>query len=398
MSIVLRDNFFCLFLILACLFVYTRGLHVHGVEYRDDEIFYYQSTQEMLSTGNYLSPTYFSENRFQKPILFYWLILVSYKVFGSGWFAARFVAAFFAALSVWLTLLIARELFDRKTALLSTGILMTLPLFQRHAKNAVPDMPMNFFIVLAIYCAIKYIKEPQLTKFNILFFVSCALGFMVKGFAALIFPIGTVIIFSLLTKRYQLLKDFHFGRGMGILLCIILPWFLYMIHLHGSGYFDYMVVDETKGRLINGRFESNLHNYFDNLTRHSVFYLSKIGAYFAPWSIFLLGAIPLCIAKIKSDSDQKEEILVVGIWLILVYLFFSSMYFVISHYMLVLSTPFAILVSLFFLEPFGGSHWHQHLCRRLRKSLMIIILSVGCFAFAFLAVFLSQSGQWWIFL
>ena len=32
----------------------------------------------MLKTGNYLSPTYFGEDRFQKPILFYWLILAAY--------------------------------------------------------------------------------------------------------------------------------------------------------------------------------------------------------------------------------------------------------------------------------------------------------------------------------
>ena len=82
----------CLGLMLAAGIVYTRALSWHGLEYRDDEIFYYRSTQEMLSSGNYLSATYFHENRFQKPILYYWMILLFYKLFGVGWASALMVA------------------------------------------------------------------------------------------------------------------------------------------------------------------------------------------------------------------------------------------------------------------------------------------------------------------
>src|SRR3989338_701826 len=63
--------------VMAILFL-SQGLNAHGVGFRDDEIFYFKSTQEMLSSGNFLSPTYLGEYRFQKPILFYWLILAAY--------------------------------------------------------------------------------------------------------------------------------------------------------------------------------------------------------------------------------------------------------------------------------------------------------------------------------
>ena len=132
---------------------------MHGLEYRDDEIFYFKSTQEMLQNGNILSPTYFGEDRFQKPILYYWMVLLSYKIFGVNWFGARLVAVIFAGLTVCLTWLIGRALFNRRVAALSAVILMTIPLFFRHAKNAVPDMVLNFFIVGAIYCAIRFVQS-----------------------------------------------------------------------------------------------------------------------------------------------------------------------------------------------------------------------------------------------
>ena len=97
MSKILKDNIVLVLFFVFSLFVFTRGLDIHGLEYRDDEIFYFKSTQEMLNTQSIFSPTYFGENRFQKPILFYWMILTSYKIFGVNWFGARFIAALFAS-------------------------------------------------------------------------------------------------------------------------------------------------------------------------------------------------------------------------------------------------------------------------------------------------------------
>ena len=156
-----KDVLIALTLFCISLFVFTCALEIHGIEYRDDEIFYFKSTQEMVLNHAFLSPTYFGENRFQKPILFYWLILFSYKLFGINWFAARLVGSLFGSLTIVLTWLIAREFFDRKLSILSCFILMTVPLFFRHAKNAVPDMPFDFFIVLALYWMLKFISTPH---------------------------------------------------------------------------------------------------------------------------------------------------------------------------------------------------------------------------------------------
>lgn len=141
------DIIVCFLLFALGIFVFAQNLGVHGLEYRDDEIFYYKSTHDMVDTGEYLSPKYFGEDRFQKPILFYWLVLLSYKIFGMNWFGARFVSVFFAGMTVWCTWMIGKSLFNRKVATLSTIILMTVPLFFRHAKNVVPDMALNFFLL-----------------------------------------------------------------------------------------------------------------------------------------------------------------------------------------------------------------------------------------------------------
>jgi len=369
---------------------------MHGLEYRDDEIFYFHSTAEMMETKNFFSPTYFGEDRFQKPILFYWFILISYNIFGVNWFAARICSVVFAALSVLLTWRIANKLFDQKVALLSAMILMTLSLFFRHAKNAVPDMALNFFIVLAMYAAMKFIEDPKKGSSSVLFFSSCALGFMVKGLAALVVPFATFILFAVLTNSKDLIKRIRFGRGTLILLILILPWFLYMIKVHGMDYLNYMLISETSDRIMNVEGKNIFLARMAAFLNHILFYLRILLTYFAPWSILALIAFPWTFWKLRSNDDDKESLLFLMIWFFVVLMMFSFMYYIISHYLLILTTPFAILISFFLLQEFESQKIFGRTVNALRKYFMATILSLLLFAFGFLIVFLVGFSKLWL--
>lgn len=401
-----KDVWICVLLLAISFLIFSQGLSQHGLEYRDDEIFYFKSTQEMLLNQNYLSPTYFGENRFQKPILYYWFVLMSYKIFGVNWVGARFVAVLFAGFTVCLTWLLARDLFhDRRLASLSAVILLTTVLFVRHAKNAVPDMPLNFFIVLAMY-AINRLKsswgalkefdgqaglhetfQGAVASYRWVFIWACALGFMVKGFAALIFPVGVALLYCVLARDGVLLKRLRLGRGMVLVCCICAPWFLYMIYAHGSGYLEYMLVDETKNRLLGAATTDHyVWMKLQAFAQHAVFYLQVLGALFAPWSVFALVAIPWAVFRFFRREDPQSLGFLL-LWFFGVYIFFSLMYFTISHYMLVLSTPLAILIAYFF-QTVEAKAW----MRRLNKGLVIFLLTVGAVAYAVLCVFLAGKS------
>ncbi len=393
-----NNTLICVLLFIASFFVFVQGLNVHGPEYRDDEIFYFKSTQDMLATGNVMSPKYFGEDRFQKPILFYWLILISYKIFGVNWFAARCVSALFAGLAVCLTWLIANDLFGRRRmATLSAVIVMTVPLFFRHAKNAVPDMALNFFIVMAIYYGFKCIKNPEKLKHSVLFFVACGLGFMIKGFAAFIAPMGTILLYALFTRNFKVLSFMRFGRGFFILAAIILPWFLFMIKTHGASYVEYMLVTETKSRLVGGAAEGAFVARVKMFLDHSLFYLKTIFNYFAPWSLFFFAAIPLTLKRVlEKRKGESEALLFLLSWVGVVFFFFSNMYFIISHYMLVLSTPFAILTSYFLLESLPQKDFIGKAKDILQKNILMVIFSVGFFVYCFIGIFLAGFHKAWL--
>ncbi len=395
---IIKNRFFGpVIILIVSLFIFTRGLAIHGLEYRDDEIFYYQSTQEMVETKNYLSPTYFGEDRFQKPILYYWFILFSYKLMGVNWFSARFVASVFGAFSLILSWLLAKELFNKRIAHLSVVILMTTPLFFRHAKEVVPDMPMNFFIVLSMYCVWTFLNKSSDLKFRILFFVSCALGFLIKGFAAFI-PIVCALVFTLGLKQKGSLKEWKFGQGMMLMLLIIAPWFLYMIYTHGQQYLDYMLIEETQNRLSHQDHGFDIFFRIRDFFNKILYYSNVIFSYFAPWSIFIFVAIPYTLSVYKKRTNEQRSFQFVLIWFFSVFLFFSLLHVRINHYMLVLTTPFAILVSYFLLDPLEGQHVLLQILTGFRKYMLIFTFTVGVVAYSFLIIFLVGANRMWLLL
>lgn len=377
-------------LFLAAFFFFSRGLAQPGLEYRDDEIFYYRSTIEMIDSGNYLSPKYFGEDRFQKPILFYWLILISYKIFGVSWESARLVSSLFAAGSLCLTWLMGLRLFHQRSAALAALILAGVPLFFRHAKNAVPDMALNFFVVLAMFYAWRIFEDSSRKWDGVLFFGACAVGFMIKGFTALLIPFLSVMVFGVWSGQQRVWKSFRFGKGILVFLIITLPWFAYMILVHGQDYFNHMFGYETKYRVMGTTQGGSLLPMVKGFGEHLFFYFRNLVPYFAPWSVlFLLGFgwVVYRIFGVTIEQAEKKSYQFLMTWIVVVIVFFSFLYFVINHYLLLLSTPFALLTGHFLASSLSRQERAAVIVSRICRFTMAIIFTAGCIGFSFFLLF-----------
>ena len=60
---------------------------------------YALTAKEMLASGDYVSPRIFGNYWYDKPIFLYWLLSLSYSVFGATDFASRLPAVLFGAMS-----------------------------------------------------------------------------------------------------------------------------------------------------------------------------------------------------------------------------------------------------------------------------------------------------------
>jgi 4-amino-4-deoxy-L-arabinose transferase-like glycosyltransferase len=80
---------------------------------------YALTAKEMIMSNDLMSPRIYGHYWFDKPIMIYWFIALSYKLFGINEFAARFPSALFSAFSVSLIYWFAQKIYNnKKTALL----------------------------------------------------------------------------------------------------------------------------------------------------------------------------------------------------------------------------------------------------------------------------------------
>ncbi|HIL26312.1 MAG TPA: glycosyltransferase family 39 protein [Nitrospinaceae bacterium] len=348
---------------LFCFLAFTYNLS-EVPPYHADENFYVTSTRNMIDSGDYITPVYNDKKRFAKPIIFYWMVAASYKIFGVNVVSARLVSSFFASLCIPIVYMIARRLFDPKIAVISALLLPGCYLHFQIARWAITDMALNFFILLAFYFFIRGFQDQSNKNISYYFAYICmGIGFMIKGPIAIIIP-GLVIFGFLITLRnWEELSRLRLGYGIIILAAIILPWFVAMLVIHG---------DEFKNHILG----AELHDRMIHDTPFSLYYFGVIIRYYLPWSFFFVAALivrflPALNQTISSPSiksyfsflpeklkvwygdithKDNQAFLFSIIWLLFPLILFTLFRIEHSRYMLPVSAPIVMITAQFFSQ------------------------------------------------
>ncbi|MFP6637353.1 MAG: glycosyltransferase family 39 protein [Nitrospinaceae bacterium] len=361
--------------------------------YHTDENFYVESARNMVESGDYLTPIYHDTKRFAKPILYYWLVSASYKIFGVSLVSARLVSVFFGSLTVGLLYLISSRLFEGRIAFYSILILPATFLHFQISRWATTDIVMSFFILLAMYYFVRSYQGDFKRSFDVyLFYVAISLGFMTKGPPAIIIPGMVATIFILLTRRQGFLSYFRVGQGCIIFLLINLPWFLTMYFLHGDEFKDHIIGAEIKGRLVHD-------------TSFSLYYFGVLFRYYLPWSLFFIVAVfqqfgiynfscsptPGFLEYFKRIpinlrshtkllfTKSNESVLFCYIWILVCLTLFVLVRTEHSRYMLPASSAVAILTAKYFadIEKLrDGSKWLGFKVPAVLTGIIFIILGL----------------------
>jgi len=343
--------------------------------YHSDENYYVESTRNMVESGDYLTPIYQDKKRFAKPILYYWLMSVSYKIFGVSLISARLTSAIFGSLAIGLLYVLSNRLFDGRIALYSSLILPATYMHFQISRWATTDIVMNFFILLALYFFIRlYQGNFAEKKYIYLFYLAMAFGFMTKGPPAVIIPGMVVLAFLLVSGKKRFLSQMRIGRGLVILLIVILPWFVTMLFLHGNEFKDHIIGAEITNRLVHD-------------TPYSLYFFGALFRYHLPWIFFFvvailnqLGIANYSRATVSGVSEYfsqvfnsikthvrllfargNESVLFCYIWILVCLVLFTLFRTEHSRYMLPASSAVSMLVANIFADmEKSGADWLSH--------------------------------------
>ena len=308
-----------------------------------DEAFYAESSREMVASGDWLTPHYNYEPRFQKPVLYYWLTSATYLVTGPSEFGARLWAAIAGLGLVLVTAAAGRRWYDEATGLLAGAIVATSFGYFSIGRMALPDLPLTFCITLAIWAALVSTLEQERNprKFVILAAVGLGLGFLMKGPVGIIIPLLVIVPVLMIERRSIALEPSDILLGFVTMLAIALPWYVVMWITHGNSYLQSFFIGDNFERFATDRF---------NDPRPWWFYLPVVAGGMLPWTplaLAWLGPITQWLRGRRSIGTIDLRLLM---WAVLPLAFYSLSVGKQPRYVLPVLPPLALLLASSIIE------------------------------------------------
>jgi len=292
-----------------------------------------QIARNMLESGDWVTARLNGVAYLEKPPLKYWLIAVSYMIFGVHDWAARIPLALAAVLLAWLVARFAAWAFSAEAGLiagLATACSVGLFLFTR---ILIADVMLTVSVVAGLWGLLRALEpdEPEPGRWAFLLAVSIAAGVLLKGLIAPVFILGTGFFYMLATGRladrnaWRRLRPL---RGLLIILALAAPWHVLAI-VRNPPYFDFTLrsepgvyrgffwfyfLNEHVFRFLNMRYPRDY-----NTVPRLWFWLLHL-VWLAPWSVFFPAAARLSYRP--ADRAGRTRLLAL-IWTGFVLLFFS---------------------------------------------------------------------------
>ena len=116
-----------------------------------DEGMHSVSAKHVVESGDWVTPSYNGKAFLDKPMLFTWLVAVSFMALGFTELAARLPAAMVGLAGVWVTYLLGRRMFGTRTGFMAGAVLASSMLYLVMSRTVVHDIALGLFTSLALY-------------------------------------------------------------------------------------------------------------------------------------------------------------------------------------------------------------------------------------------------------
>lgn len=212
-----------LFLFVVLFVGFYFGMSTYALE-NINEGLYGEIPREMLQLKNYVIPHLNFVPYIEKPPLFYWLIALSYKLFGVSEWSARVVPATAASLLCLSLVYFGNYIRRNREGWLAGIILATSVGFVIVGRVLIFDMVLTLFFSLSLLCFYMWYQKLEVSYLR-LFYAFLGLAFLTKGMLALFLIPAIVLIFMFLEgTRAKKMRQCIDLPGIALFLLIVIPW------------------------------------------------------------------------------------------------------------------------------------------------------------------------------
>ena len=337
---------------------------------------YAEIARVMFSKNEWVVPTINGDLYTDKPILYFWLVLLVARVFGAvNEWTVRLPAALGGVGFVFGTYLLGRDFFNGRAGFIAAAILATTMRVVWEARWAHVDMVFCAFFVFAVYFGARALfqkGQPHEILFTYLFL---ALATLTKGLIGVVLPGLLFLAVMLVRREWRLIFVLKLHLGLPLFFLIAAPWF-------------YLVTRATDGKwLADFIYIHHIQRYTAGAGHRQPFYyyLTTLPADFLPWTIFLIPALFAFRPYRRRWADPVVQFFV--LWFFSVFLFFTFSDTKRDLYLLPLMPTLALFVGRYFDDLATG---------KIALSAAYQGLAIAFFGLVAIAGFAVPCAAWFV--
>ncbi len=326
----------------------------------ETEPLFAEASRQMYVTGDWITPYFNGETRFDKPALIYWCQAIAYSIFGVNEWAVRLPSAIAALGLIGLAFY---TLYDHQaktddlqgvyhpsrrwlTAGLGAAVIALNPEMIAWGRVGVSDMLLTGCMASALLCFFQGYSQPVdstvKARWYFAFYVLIGLAILTKGPVGIVLPGFIIFLFLVyLGNFWQVVKEIHLLRGMLVISAVSVPWYVLVTLRNGWNF-----IDSFFGL-------HNVERFTDVVNGHSApwyFYFVVVAVGFAPYAVYL----PVAMARIKFwqrrawiSTERSQQLgLFAFWWFVGVFSFFTIAVTKLPSYVLPLMPAAGILIAL----------------------------------------------------
>jgi len=295
-----------------------------------------QIARRMLDSGDWVTPRIDGIAYLEKPPLKYWLITISYAIFGVHDWVARIPIALSAVLLCWLTAQLGAWAFGARAGIYAGLCLTTCVGLFLFTRVLISDVMLTLAITLAIWSFLRALDEaePHPRRWAVLMWAALGTGLLIKGLIAIMFPVAVGVLFLLFERRLLDRKAWNRLQplaGTVLLLAIAAPWHVlatlrnppyFDLTLHSErgsyhGFFWFYFINEHLLRYLGLRYPRDY-----NTVPRLYFWLLHL-VWLFPWSVYLPAVWKLDFAR-QDRAGRTRRLALIWIGVVLLFFTFST--------------------------------------------------------------------------
>ena len=327
-----------LLLVAFCGFLFFYGLGAFGL-LGADEPRYAQIAREMLDRSDWVTPTLLGKPWLEKPVLYYWEAMLTFRVAGVSDRAARLPAAFDAALLIAAVYFFLRR-FRPGSELDGALITASCAGVIGFAHAAATDMPLAACFAMALLAWFAW-YESERKIYLAACYIALALGTLAKGPVAPALAAVIIFLFVAVKRDWRVIPRTLWIPGVLFYFVVMLPWYV-AVQVRNPEFFHSFILQHNLAR-----FSSNVYHHRQPFW----FYLPVFLLAMMPWTLGLILAVAERVRLIWAEgkeafaSPEDSWALFLLIWMLVPVLFFSASQSKLPGYILPAVPAGALLVA-----------------------------------------------------